>query len=404
MPSRIFLACLAIFVVLSGSARATNTPELTYPTGTRLATESTVKGSSIGEIKFTGSNGTVSCTAAAPTGTLTKNNGSEVEVSLNSFSITGTGGDGRCTGASSQTYVSFLKSCLRSTPEMTEDEFQIRGAGCSEGSSAITVNFTTPGECVYEHTGAITGSYVTGSDAVLTANSPSFSKVSGGFLCATAFKLDTSFTFETSESGNPLSFSEGPTLTASGAKLGTGAALKGHTVGEITLTDLSGNSLLRCSSGATTGTLQKNNGTEVEVNIESAAYSGTGTEEGCTSSFGATHWTFGSSTNGLPWCLRATSAMTSDEFQIRGNSCSGESRPIRISADTLVGAPVCSYERKAPIAGTYKTHPEDAILSLEHAVLLEKEPRSPACADETQMDGSLTLERDEAGTNPMYIS
>ncbi len=407
MKSRVLIVCLIVLAAFPSTAAAANTPELTYPTGTKLATESKLKGINVGEIKFTGSNGTVSCTSASLTGTLNKNNGSEVEASLNNFSITGTGGDGRCTGASSQTYVSVFGSCLRSTPEMTEDEFQIRGAACSEGSGALTVTFGKPSECVYERATAITGTVTTQpSDAVFTTNGPSFTKVSGSFLCISAFKLDSSFTFEKDQAGtNPLYISGGPTVTfPEGTKLATGAKLRGHTVGEITLTDLNGNTLLHCQSGETAGTLTKNSGTEIEMSVESASYTGTGTGKGCTNSFsGDLEWTFNSATNGLPWCLRATSAMASDEFQIRGNSCAGESRPIRIVTDSLVGT-LCAYERKAAITGTYATHPEDAILNLKDTGLVEKEPRKAECADETQMEASFTLERDEAGTKPIYIS
>jgi len=406
MPSKLLLACLAVFAILPASAGATNTPELTYPTGTRLATEKSVRGSDIGDLTFTGSNGTVTCTTAFPTGTLTKNNGTELEASLNSFSMTGSGGDGRCKGASSETYVSFLSSCLRSTPEMTEDEFQIRGHSCSEASAPLTVTFATPGECIYERSSPITGTYSTHpEDAVLTVTGAEFTKKSGSLLCATAMKFDDSFTFERSSEGtNPLYLSKGPTLTfPTGTILGTGNAVRAHNISSIKLTSTSGTTLTECTGGSTTGTVTKNTGAEVEIDIESASFTGTDTEEGCAYSFtGGTRWTFGSATNGLPWCLRASASMASDEFQIRGNSCAGESRPIRIIADTQVNS-FCIYERKAAIDGTYTTHPEDAKLTFNHTTLLEAEPRKEACADETQMDASFTLERDEAGTHPVYI-
>jgi hypothetical protein len=410
MTARMLLALLTVFVVLPAGATAVNSPELTYPTGTRLALETKLKGTNVGELKFTGSSGTVGCTSAALTGTLAKNNGSEVEASLNGFSLTGSGTEGRCTGAPAETYVSINGSCLRSTPEFIEHEFQLRGGACSEAHGPLIVTFkalTAVLECVYERSAAVTGTFSTHpADALLTA-SPEFVKASGSFLCYSAFKIDSSFTFERSETGvKPLYISAGPTLTfPTGAKLATEAKVRGRSVGNITLTSVDGKtSLLTCSAGETIGTLRKNNGTEIEVDIESAAFGGTGTEETCTSELGNTKWTFNSATNGLPWCLRATSAMASDEFQIRGNSCSGASRSIRVIAETTAAATTCVYERQAAITGTYKTHPEDARLDFANAVLLEKEPRSGACVDETTMDASFTLERDEAGTNPTYIS
>src|SRR5690349_14467750 len=285
MSSRL-IAWLAVFLVMPASAAAINTPELTFPTGTRLVTESKVRATNVGEVKFTGANGTIACTSAVLTGTLTKNNGSELEASLTSSSITGTGGDGRCTGASFQTWVSIGTSCLRSTPELTDDEFQIRGEACSKSASPVSVSFSKPivaTECVYERAATITGTFTTHpSDVVFTAKSPEFVRVAGNVvLCFAAFKLDSSFTFENNEAGvAPLYISAGPTLTfPTGTKLTAGAKVRGHSVGSITLTSASGEALLQCSAGETTGTLKKNSGTEVEVDIEGASYAGTGTEE-----------------------------------------------------------------------------------------------------------------------------
>lgn len=409
MKAKLLIFTLLAVVVFPATASATNTPELTYPTGSKLAVESKLKAVNIGELKFTGSNGTVSCTSASLTGTLTKNTGSELEATLNGFSLTGTGGDGRCTGASSQTWVSFSSGCLRSTPEMIEDEFQIRGESCAKSGSALTATFGTPTvalECVYERTTPIAGTFATHpEDAVLSVAAAEFPKKSGGISCFSALRLDSSFTFERTAAGtNPLYISGGPIATfPTGTKLGTETAIRAKTTGAIKLTGAAGESLLECSSGETAGTLKKNSGTEIEANIESAFFTGTGTEGTCTSPFGNTEWTLNSATNGLPWCLRATSAMAANEFQIRGNNCAGVSRPIRIVVETTA-VTNCSYERKAAITGTYTTHPEDADLHLGNAILLETEPRKAACADETTMDASFTLERDEAGTHPVYVS
>jgi hypothetical protein len=407
MHARILVAWLAALLVLPAGAAAANTPELTYPTGTRLATESAVRGANVGEVLFTGSSGTVFCTSATPKGKVTKNNGTEVEVSLNGFSLTGTGGDGRCTGGSTQTYVSFQSSCLRSTPELTEDEFQIRGAGCSEGTAPLTVTFSapSPNTCVYESTSSVTGTFTTHpSDAVLTS-SPSFARVSGSLLCYASLKIDSSFTFEKNEAGtNPVYISGGPTLTyPTGTKLAGEPKLRGLAVGSITLTDLNGNTLLSCTAGETTGTLRKNSGTEIEMSIESGAYTGTGTDGACTTSFGDTKWTINASSK-APWCLRATSAMAADEFKLGSGGCPSGTGAIKLTAEPTAPLVMCTYERKAAIAGTFTTHPEDATLKFGDSVLLEKEPRSPSCPDETQMDASFTLERDEAGSHPMYIS
>lgn len=396
---------------LPQAAIAVNSPEVTYPTGTKLATESAVRAVNVGDTKLTSTGGTLTCSSAALEGILKKNSGTEVEVDIESATFAA---GGECTSTDGAT-VSAAPSkngvpwCLRSTPEFVADEFQIRGGRCSDAVRPIrfiaNTTTTTPGECVYERSGAIVGSYKTSpEDALLTSNGVTYSRVSGSFSCPESISLDTSITLEKDEgAGGALFLTKGPSLQFEGLPLAVNSKLKGHNVGEVLIT--AGGTTSTCATAELTGTLKKNSEAAVEADIESAAFAG---KEGGTCTFPFTPgvtWTFKPATNGLPWCLRATSAMAADEFQIRGNNCASAARPIRILNEwTLTTTTECVYERAAALTGTFTTHPEDAVLKLANAVFLEVEPRKPACPDETTLDSSMTLERAEAGTHPVYIS
>jgi hypothetical protein len=206
-----------------------------------------------------------------------------------------------------------------------------------------------------------------------------------------------------------------PDLTQpTGTMLTTGSKFKGTNVGAApTFTTYAGSALLQCTKSELTGTLTKNNGTEVEADIETLSVSGTGPEGRCTGTgvFPPTHWIFNPGTNGLPWCLRSTPTMKDDEVQIRGGSCTAASRPIRLVQHTTIATSEkptdvleCVYERTAAITGTYSTHPEDAILNLSGAEWVRTEGGITCAAAWTVDLGLLTLERDEATTAPFYIS
>ncbi len=414
MKLRILLSCLCLFILAPATARAINSPEVTYPTGTRLGLESAVRGVNVGEIKFTGSGNTLTCSSASLKGKLKKNTGTEVEADIESASFNA---GGECSGSPSSS-VSAAPStngvpwCLRSTPELLDDEVQIRGGKCGETIRPIRLSMpitipTYSYECVYERSAALTGTYKTHpEDAVLSTGSLSYTKTSGSFLCPTSVGIQTKFTFEKDESGtNPLYFSKGPVVAfPTGKLLAVNSKIRAKTVEPIKVT-FPGEEVT-CPSGAMAGTLRKNNEVEVEADIESASFTGSGPLETCENiKWGNLKWTLQPATNGVPWCLRATSKMAADEFQIRGNSCAGESRPIRVVYEPLASTTTeCLYERSAAIVGTIATHPESAAVKLTSSSFLEAEPKKAACPDETQLDGSIALERDTEGTQPLYIS
>ncbi|HET9678309.1 MAG TPA: hypothetical protein VFP21_12485 [Solirubrobacterales bacterium] len=212
---------------------------------------------------------------------------------------------------------------------------------------------------------------------------------------------------------SPASATNTPALTfPTGTLLSVGSKIRGHNTGLFKTTGALGT--IECLSSGMTGTLRKNNGFEVEADIESFSVSSTGTGGACTSPPGgfAIDWGFSPTTNGLPWCLRSTQAkMKDDEVQIRGGSCSEASRPIRIAIFTTIGTEgggvdsiECLYERSSALVGTYTTEPEDALVTFTEAEWLFKSGNTLICPEAWKLDFSQTLELDQVGGGALYIS
>ena len=196
-----------------------------------------------------------------------------------------------------------------------------------------------------------------------------------------------------------------------GTRLATGTKIKATNIGLTKFLTPGGVTLVECSTATMTGTLTKNNGTETEGTIETTAFSGTAAGGACTSSFGniTVDTNIG---NGTPWCLRSTSTMAADEFQVRGNSCANEARSITfVLTSSTVGT--CKYNRPAAIKGKYKTDTagdsnSDAILSLSPATASDteatREEGSFLCPSAGVLEMSFTMETDTATAEPLYFS
>jgi hypothetical protein len=168
---------------------------------------------------------------------------------------------------------------------------------------------------------------------------------------------------------------------------------------------------IECSTATMTGELTKNTTGTVEGNITSAVFSGTGAQQvgapapECTTKAilgGDTSVTPSTATNGLPWCIRSTSAMLTDEFQVRGNSCSSASRPIRFALD-VTGIGTCTYERTTAIPGTYTTSTTDSVLSISEVEF----PRISGpfgCPGSGSLDMKFTMKTDVAGGASLGIT
>jgi len=105
-----------------------------------------------------------------------------------------------------------------------------------------------------------------------------------------------------------------------------------------------------CTKVVLTGKLRTNSGTEIAQEVETASFTGTGAEERCTTSFlGNIKVT----PKKLPWCIRATSKMTADTFELKSGACGGTLGTMEFTLDsTTVGE--CTYT-KAAVTGSFTT-------------------------------------------------
>jgi hypothetical protein len=184
-----------------------------------------------------------------------------------------------------------------------------------------------------------------------------------------------------------------PELVESGTKVEVGKAIQATNLGSFVATTALGDTIWACETAALTWVLLKNDGANVEANITRASITNNGAP--CMTVLGSTTVTAEPTTNGVPWCIRSTSTMVTDEFQIRGNSCTSIARPIRLVLDQPLGA-TCTYQRTAAIPGTFTTGSGKSVLSITKTefVLLEGVFSCPAA---TYFDLNLVLETD--GTN-----
>jgi hypothetical protein len=180
--------------------------------------------------------------------------------------------------------------------------------------------------------------------------------------------------------------------------LAVGAKIVGTNVNEATFT--SGGVTVHCNKAEMTGTLTKNVTGSVEGSITAAHFTGTGANGDCTSNLGDVNVIEGPATNGLPWCLRSTETMGTDEFQVRGNECSKATRPIRFELQFTSAGTTCAYERSTAISGTYTTHPSEAVLTIKE-VSFTKVGGSFLCPSTGGLDMAFRLETHN-GT-PLYI-
>jgi hypothetical protein len=122
----------------------------------------------------------------------------------------------------------------------------------------------------------------------------------------------------------------------------------------------------------------------------------------CTSWTGGLSWTATPATNGLPWCLEATTA--SDEVKLRGGGCGSATRAIRFTFD-FTSAGSCVYQRATSAVGAIGTDVsgQDATFSIteQEWILLEG---GFSCPSSGRFVTSFTFETDVVGASPVYFS
>jgi hypothetical protein len=196
------------------------------------------------------------------------------------------------------------------------------------------------------------------------------------------------------------SSSAAPELThPTGTRLANGALFSGTTIAySLTKDGGTGSTLIQCAS-TLTGQVTKNSGSEIEANITSLSSFGTGGGGWCTTSFGNVKPTVA-----VPLCLKATAAMATDEFQIRGGKCSESSKEVHFTID----GPGCEYGRTEPLKGTFLTDKSgattDAVLTLSEQGFIRKTGVSILCPNEYKWEIIYTLETDKEISEPLYFS
>jgi hypothetical protein len=261
MSKKLITACMGLVVLaafaLPAVASAANKPVITHPTGTAMSVRTeTCKvvgeagclvGTNVGNTLLKNGEGTTvltECTTAKLTGTLTKNSGGTIEGDITTATFSGTGevasGMNECTGISILPNLTVTTNgthegvkideggvtngtpyCLKTNPEMAEDEFQLRGGTCSGAATKITFIFDTTGlgECKYERAAAspIKGTFTTDTtgEALFFLKAGANTKFTGeagnNILCPTSGTLEMTFTMETdSASASPVYISQLP--------------------------------------------------------------------------------------------------------------------------------------------------------------------------------------------------
>ena len=215
MYKKLLTACMAIaafaaFVVPS-TASATNDPTLTE-NGSPLAVGAKIVGTNVGEIIMTDTSGTalLSCTSAVMTGEVVQNSGGTIVTTITTYDFWSTGETSlhnnlpECTGSFANAYITVTGDrCIRSTPAMATDEFQVHKGACGGTQEQVefVIGATVLGACGYRSTGNIKGDYTTGSHDTLTMRNTQAgsgtTKISGSFLCPSSFALKITFSLET---------------------------------------------------------------------------------------------------------------------------------------------------------------------------------------------------------------
>jgi hypothetical protein len=188
-----------------------------------------------------------------------------------------------------------------------------------------------------------------------------------------------------------------PTGTVLSASHASPMALQATQTAQSILTDASQNTLLACNQRHFHGNLETNSHTAIEWTLTKVE----ATE--CGGSLPGPIVITTTEGNGVPWCLRITPTMATDEFQIRGGGCTSEARPLTWVAHTQnVGT--CFYQRTAPISGKYTTHPQEAILSFNHQEFIREAGSGFFCPAVGYLDWSFTPTTTSETGNPLYIS
>jgi hypothetical protein len=218
MHTKLITACMALvaFAALAigpATASATNDPLLTQNT-VAVAKGTKIVGTNVGNTVFTdtSTNALVTCTKALMTGEVIENQEGIVEGTISTSDFWAGGGSEskhnnteECDGSFGDAYITVVGHlCVRSTPAMTTDEFQVTRGKCGEGlNPRFIIGSTTVGACEYETTGPVKGDAATHPNSGLTVRNTQAGsgakKIAGGFFCPGSGMLKMTFALETED-------------------------------------------------------------------------------------------------------------------------------------------------------------------------------------------------------------
>ena len=194
-----------------------------------------------------------------------------------------------------------------------------------------------------------------------------------------------------------------PQLTHAGVLVPVGTKLIATNTGDTLFTTTGKAELVRCTKAVLTGTVLKNAGGTVEGTMSTADFTGTAAGGKCKSSFGGDTAVKVST----PLCMRSTPLMVNDEFQIYGDDCTGENKPVTFTLETTnIGT--CKY-RATPggVKGHFTTSPEEAkgtVTNTQSGSGAELEEGGFFCPSSGQLEMTFDLYTDTAAEESVTIS
>jgi hypothetical protein len=183
-------------------------------------------------------------------------------------------------------------------------------------------------------------------------------------------------------------------VESGGGTVGVGSLIEATNIGNIVMTGATTSVQLSCEVAILTGEVLKNSGYSVEADLSAVSMKNSGSSN-CSGSFGAFAVTTAVATNGMPWCIRSTSAMATDEVQLRGNGCSQAARAIRFILDMPYME--CTYQRASPFSGKFSTGIGSTTLSMSH-VEFPRFAGSSLCSSVLYLDLTVMLETEGTST------
>jgi hypothetical protein len=192
----------------------------------------------------------------------------------------------------------------------------------------------------------------------------------------------------------PAMASASPVLTENGVPVSTGAKILATNSGNITLTSSIGT--VTCTKSQMTGTVKTNSGSTIQGQIETASFTGSASENRCSSTF-PFNPTFKVTPENLPWCIHTGGG---DAFTVSGGACGGTAKNLRFTLSSVLGN--CTYERAA-VAGTYVTNETPVTLKVGSGQTFTRVSGS-ICPETGTLAGGWTLETDVSPFTGLSIS